>query len=96
MDIDTPMELLYDSDYDDDSRVLCSDGTCFGISITCELPSGEVEYLCPEHAAENGYCAGCGTYIAGWIEFGSYCDTCQDQINRDVDMEDDYDDWDLY
>lgn len=45
------------------------------------------EWFCTDHAQEEGYCMGCGTFIAGsdmqWANDG-FCDNCFDQI-RDND-----------
>ena len=48
------------------------------------------EYLCANHAAENGYCTGCGIFIAG-LEIsitGSLCENCIAEINQDYQDED--------
>jgi hypothetical protein len=50
------------------------------------------EYFCAEHAGENGYCHCCGTFIAGWIDFGTLCDNCRDEIEANDSWGDDEDD----
>lgn len=37
-------------------------------------------YYCWDHATQNGFCGGCGCFIAGWIENRNYCDNCWDEI----------------
>lgn len=54
----------------------------------------QTEWLCSTHAEEEGYCMGCGTFIAGTgMEFANngYCDNCYDQIREnDFDDEEDF------
>ena len=67
-------------------------------TIQCVIPSGtntetdetydeSYEYLCAEHAEANGFCVGCGEFIAGYKEFSNLCDNCEDQIENDFSDE---------
>jgi len=58
---------------------------------TKDFDEDSIEYLCPTHAEEQGYCMGCGTFIAGTgMEFrnNGYCDNCYDEI-RASEIDDD-------
>jgi len=71
-----------DGDYDEQTKTFGED---------------QIEYLCCEHAKEQGYCMGCGEFIAGTgMEFhnNGYCDNCYDEIRSDTMDEDEYDDYD--
>lgn len=37
-------------------------------------------FYCAEHAGEEGFCHCCGTFIAGWIDFGTLCDNCREEL----------------
>ena len=89
---------MYNDEKERDCRV-CEEEGCTQPAIQCEIPGGydhetkshypvTYEYYCSEHAAENGYCCCCGTFIAGWRDFSNYCENCEDQIRTDTD------DWD--
>lgn len=81
---------------------ICENEECSHKGFACWLPGdynedkGEfeedsIEYLCAEHAKEQGYCIGCGEFIAGTgMEFrnNGFCDNCYDEIRSDSD------DWD--
>ncbi|MDJ0660585.1 MAG: hypothetical protein QNJ42_14015 [Crocosphaera sp.] len=50
---------------------------------------------CPKHAADHGFCKGCGCYAGGLesFEFGStpgLCDACADDREPIIDDYDDY------
>lgn len=56
------------------------------------------EYFCPTHAFDNGYCKGCGRFFGGIesFDFGSgYCDDCQNEIDRNDELDDELDDDDF-
>jgi len=59
----------------------------------------QVEWFCTDHANEEGYCMGCGTFIAGTgMEFtnNGYCDNCFDEIrSNDIEDEEDFSDGSL-
>lgn len=88
----------------------CSRPGCENKAMKCEIPGGydhdtqseypeSYEYHCPEHAREAGFCAGCGTFIAGWKDFSDYCDNCEDEIYEAFDEEDEnyyYDESEFY
>lgn len=73
---------------------ICENEECSHKGFACRLPGDyneetkefgedEVEYLCATHAEEQGYCMGCGEFIAGTgMEFANngYCDNCYDEI----------------
>jgi len=47
-------------------------------------------YYCHEHAPEEKFCAGCGTFCAGiesfeFSEVYGYCDNCADEIKTNLD-----------
>jgi len=90
---------------------ICENEGCSHVGFACRLPGeynnetkqfeeDEIEYLCAEHAQEEGYCMGCGEFIAGTgMEFtnNGYCDNCWDEItSNEVDEdEEDYPDGSL-
>ena len=47
-------------------------------------------WLCPEHAADEGYCAMCGEFSAGQDGFDIWhqglCDNCNDEFEADTDF----------
>jgi hypothetical protein len=58
------------------------------------------EYLCTEHAVEQGYCAYCGDFAAGtngfdYIHPGA-CDKCHDEISSEIDDLDELGSEDFY
>ena len=69
-------------------RFYCEEDGCNGIALSCELPptlddpSPKYNYYCAHHAQENGYCSGCGVFIAGISVFTDYCDHCQSEIEE--------------
>lgn len=98
---DTTYQLANGLDWylKDSDKVKCNHEGCNEAGDPCYLELDEVhEYLCPKHCEENGYCTGCGTFIAGWIDFGSLCDNCSDELESDTWEEDDEDycDEDIY
>jgi len=88
---------------------ICEDEGCFHFAtIECELDyqdeitnewKVQAEWLCSTHAEEQGYCMGCGTFIAGTgMEFtnNGYCDNCYDEIkSNDFEDEEDFSDGSL-
>ena len=75
---------------------MCQHPGCQNSAIQCTIPNGfdletnepydeSYEYFCPEHAAEEGFCCCCGTFIAGWIENDDMCENCRYQVNSDFD-----------
>jgi len=64
-----------------------------------DFEEDHIEYLCPKHAEEQGYCMGCGTFIAGTgMEFrnNGYCDNCWDEIkSSEIEDEEDFPDGSL-
>jgi hypothetical protein len=89
---------------------ICENEGCSHKGFACYLPGDyneetkefqedSIEYLCCEHAEEQGYCMGCGTFIAGTgMEFrnNGYCDNCWDEIRAsEFDDEEDFPDGSL-
>lgn len=81
---------------------ICEDESCSHFAtVECRLDyfneetdewEEQIEWLCTEHAEENGYCMGCGTFIAGTgMEFtnNGYCDNCWDEIRSQWEEEND-------
>lgn len=69
--------------------VKCELGGIYSEDIKTFYPD-TVEYFCPEHAGENGFCHCCGRFIDG-LEvslFGTLCESCHEQINPEDDDED--------
>jgi hypothetical protein len=73
---------------------------CENKGIKCLIPGAlidsddEMQRYCTEHAAENGFCYGCGIFCAGIesFDFGQYpglCDNCADEVRYN-------DSWDEY
>jgi hypothetical protein len=89
-----------------EDKIKCQEEGCnLEGDVNCKLPGlyneetkqfdpDEIEYFCAEHAGDNGYCHCCGTFIAGWIDFGTLCDTCRDEIEAD-NWEDEDDNWNM-
>lgn len=87
------------------SEIKCQEEGCDrGGDVKCILPGAynsetkqcepdEEEYFCWEHAGENGYCHCCGTFIAGWIDFGTLCDNCRDEIEANDKWDDEDEDY---
>lgn len=91
----------------DEKTPVCQEDGCKEASIKCIIPGGididtheeypeSYEYYCSEHAAKNGYCCCCGTFIAGWRDFSSYCEHCEGQVKDDIYDWDDEGDWELF
>lgn len=91
-----------------EERICENEGCSHYATVKCELDcqdkeTGEweiiTEWLCCEHAEEEGYCMGCGTFIAGTgMEYtnNGYCDNCWDEIkSNDQYEEEDYPDGSL-
>jgi len=89
-------------------RVCENEGCSHYATVKCELDyqdeitnewKVQTEWLCCEHANEEGYCMGCGTFIAGTgMEFtnNGYCDNCWDEIKyNEIDEEEDFADGSL-
>jgi len=87
----------------DPNSTICEDEGCSHFAtVKCDLDyqdektnewKVQTEWLCCHHAEEQGYCMGCGTFIAGTgMEFSNNgnCDNCYDQI-RENDFDDDED-----
>lgn len=85
-----------------DNQIKCQEKGCNRAgNVKCQLPGSfndltkkfepdTYEYFCWEHAGKNGYCHCCGTFIAGWIDDGTLCDNCRDEIKaNDTDYDDD-------
>lgn len=79
---------------------MCQEKGCVKGSIKCTIPSGinedgseyaeSYEYYCPKHAKENGFCFGCGEFIAGIGGLGDMCDNCQSEFDDNDDYYDRY------
>jgi len=87
----------------ENNHVQCQEKGCTNAgSVQCILPGNfndetnklepdTHEYFCAQHAGDNGYCHCCGTFIAGWIDFGTLCDNCRAELDyNDRDFDDDY------
>ena len=78
----------------------CQYPGCIEPGTPCEIqgdrePDSPIyEYFCNEHKEDEGYCAGCGIFIAG-IGIDRYCDNCRQEIDYN-DREDFNDEDDLY
>lgn len=63
--------------------------------IICTIDGEVHQLLCGYHAAEYGFCSGCGVFSAGITSFDFHhpglCDNCHDQLSSDFDFEDDDD-----
>lgn len=82
------------------SRICEDEGCSHYAAVKCDLDyqdektnewKTQTEWLCCDHAEEQGYCIGCGTFIAGTgMEFtnNGWCDNCYDQI-KENDFDDD-------
>ncbi len=82
-------------------RRICENEACSHYAtVMCELDYQDektgkweiqTEWLCSDHAHKEGYCMGCGTFIAGTgMEFNNngYCDNCWDEIkSSEIDDE---------
>ncbi len=87
---------------DPNQRICENEGCSHYATVKCELDyqdektdewKVQTEWLCCDHANEEGYCMGCGTFIAGTgMEFtnNGYCDNCWDEIKSN-EMEDEED-----
>ena len=74
---------------------ICQHENCSQKAMECTLSDGDgtVEYYCPVHAAENGYCTGCGQFCGGTNSFEfvhpGWCDNCHDEIvSEEADEQD--------
>lgn len=72
-------------------RPRCKHPGCHKAGFPCLLVPGQRphEYLCTEHAIEQGYCAYCGDFAAGTSGFDfvhpGTCDACNGEIKSEVD-----------
>lgn len=76
---------------------ICEDESCSHFAtVRCVLWSIDektgyyvehITWLCVEHADKQGFCIGCGTFIAGSEQslMSSFCENCFDQIKEDCD-----------
>ena len=85
----------------EDDIHICEDEGCSHKGFACRLPGDwneekqlfeedQIEYLCWEHANKEGYCTGCGEFIAGTgmaFRNNGLCDNCYDEIRTDTDDE---------
>lgn len=82
------------------SGLICE--TCgYNDSLKCfiDLPvedDAPADYIyCGKHAAENGFCCGCGLHCAGMTSFEfhhpGFCDNCWDEVSSNDDDEGDFD-----
>ncbi len=73
---------------------------CQNKGTKCLIPGALIDdedqksRYCPDHAAENGFCYGCGIFYAGIesFDFGQYpglCDNCADGARCNDSWEDD-------
>lgn len=89
-------------------RICENEGCSHYATVKCELDyqdektnewKVQTEWLCCDHANEEGYCMGCGTFIAGTgMEFrnNGYCDNCWDEIkSNEIDDDEDFPDGSL-
>ena len=70
-------------------RVLHRCDRCGAAAISVRCDEGLEGWLCPEHAADEGYCAMCGEFSAGQDGFDWHhpglCDNCNDEFEADTD-----------
>lgn len=71
----------------------CEHDGCDADAIPCQLDDDRcaervTEWLCPEHAAEAGYCASCGDFWGGIDTFEfrhpGLCDHCWEALRADA------------
>ena len=78
-------------------RTHCQQEGCTEWANPCFLPTEDAphEWLCPEHAAAAGYCAGCFEFWAGVEVFdfspSHLCANCQSEFDEYLDDEPAYD-----
>lgn len=81
----------------------CQEPGCRHSALKCTIPGGldlrtnkpydeTYEYYCGEHAPKHGFCSACGTFIAGYKDFSSLCDNCEEELRDDND-DIDYDEY---
>jgi hypothetical protein len=65
--------------------------------LSKNVPRGNIEYYCYEHASRHGYCPGCGEFWGGIgsFEFNGWCDHCLTEI-RANNFEEHRDEWECY
>lgn len=56
-------------------------------------PDEPIGYYCDEHCFENGACAGCYQFLAGWESFdfsqSGFCEECEEDFKRKFSDDDD-------
>ncbi|MCK5614174.1 hypothetical protein KAR91_70570 [Candidatus Pacearchaeota archaeon] len=83
---DESFDIAMSHHYDEQSKnvPMCQEKGCQNPSIQCEIDEMH-EYFCSEHAAKNGYCYCCGTFIAGLRDLSDICENCEEQFHDDID-----------
>ncbi len=91
---DETFNLAMSHHYDEqDSNVpMCQEEGCDSPSIQCEIDEETSMYYCSEHAADNGFCCCCGTFIAGWRDFSDMCENCEIEVRDNDDVDEECDD----
>lgn len=97
--------IAFDALDNDPDSAQCQNDGCQSAAIKCVIEfqdektqkwKTQVEYFCPEHATEHGFCCCCGTFIAGIDDLKSMCEVCEDEVktnfgeNNDDDDQDDF------
>jgi hypothetical protein len=77
-----------------EEKFYCTEDGCEQEAISCYLNDDEdtVEFFCPSHAKQHGYCMGCGNFCAGIESFdfakpAGFCDHCRNDIEESIEDE---------
>jgi hypothetical protein len=72
------------------SRTKCQEHGCHKRGVACFLPGDDKDHpshrYCEKHAAENGFCWGCGGFCAGIeaFDFGDgLCENCREDNDEE-------------
>jgi len=72
----------------------CAHPGCPEAAFPCRIDGEVYEHLCGHHAAQDGYCPGCGDFKAGCGDpWQDLCDNCESEIGDHDDEEIDADDF---